>query len=49
LHQDKFKTCRGIEQRDFPRGAPLSREACIHHMIVEEGIFYEEGSIEWSQ
>jgi len=49
LHQDKLKTYREIEQRDFAGDLPLSRAARIHHMILRKGILYEEGSIQWSQ
>ena len=49
LHQDKLKTYREIEQRDFATDQALSREARIHHMILRKGILYEEGSIQWSQ
>lgn len=49
LHRDKLAHYRAIEQRDFLHGAPLSREARIHHMILKKGILYEEGSIAWSE
>lgn len=49
LHQNKLQLYREIEQRDFPPGRPLSREARIQHMILRKGILYEEGSIEWTQ
>ena len=49
LHQEKLKTYRDIEQRDFAPGQALSRAARIHHMILRKGILYEEGSIQWSQ
>ena len=48
LHQEKLAHYRAIEQRDFPPGAPLSREARIHHMILKKGILYEQGSIAWN-
>jgi DNA-binding PadR family transcriptional regulator len=49
LHQDRLQTYRAIEQRDFPHGGALSREARIQHMILKKGILYEEGSIAWAQ
>ena len=49
LHQDRLQTYRTIEQRDFPHGGALSREARIQHMILKKGILYEEGSIAWAQ
>jgi DNA-binding PadR family transcriptional regulator len=49
LHQEKLQTYRAIEARDFSQGQVLSREACIHHMILKKGILYEEASIQWAQ
>lgn len=49
LHQDRLETYREIEQRDFPEGKTLAREARIHHMILKKGILFEEGSIAWAR
>lgn len=49
LHHEKLAHYREIEQRDFPDGQPLGREASIHHMILKKGILYEEVSIQWAQ
>ena len=49
LRQDNLQRYLEIEQRDFPPGQPLSREARIHHMILQKGILYEQASIQWSQ
>lgn len=47
-HQEKLTVYREIELRDFPQGCPLSREARIHHLILQKGILFEEGSINWT-
>lgn len=47
-HQAKLQVYRDIEQRDFPDPSTLCREARIHHMILQKGILFEEGSIEWT-
>ncbi|MDO8447947.1 MAG: hypothetical protein Q7T10_03990 [Rhodoferax sp.] len=39
LHEAKLQTYREIEQRDFPPGLPLSREARIRHMILKKAFF----------
>lgn len=49
LHRKNLDRYREIEQRDFPAGQTLSREARIHHMILQKGMLYEEGSIQWAQ
>lgn len=48
-HQEKLAHYRAIEERDFPHGRALSREARIQHMILKKGILYEEVSIGWAQ
>jgi DNA-binding PadR family transcriptional regulator len=48
-HQEKLKTYREIEARDFSAGKPQSRNARIQHMILKKGILLEEGSIAWTQ
>lgn len=48
-HQGKLRTYREIEQRDFPAGRMLTREARIHHLILQKGILYEKGSIKWAR
>ncbi len=47
-HQEKLTVYREIELRDFPQGCTLSREARIHHLILQKGILFEEGSINWT-
>lgn len=47
-HQEKLAIYREIELRDFPDGRTLSREARIHHLILQKGILFEEGSINWT-
>jgi DNA-binding PadR family transcriptional regulator len=47
-HQEKLAIYREIELRDFPAGRTLSREARIHHLILQKGILFEEGSINWT-
>lgn len=47
-HQEKLAVYREIELRDFPQGCTLSREARIHHLILQKGILFEEGSINWT-
>lgn len=47
-HQEKLTVYREIELRDFPPGRVLSREARIHRMILQKGILFEEGSINWT-
>ena len=48
-HQEKLAHYRAIEERDFPHGRALTREARIQHMILKKGILYEEVSIGWAQ
>lgn len=47
-HQEKLTVYREIELRDFPPECTLSREARIHHLILQKGILFEEGSINWT-
>ena len=47
-HEEKLAIYREIELRDFPDGRALSREARIHHLILQKGILFEEGSINWT-
>ena len=47
-HQEKLAIYREIKLRDFPDGRTLSREARIHHLILQKGILFEEGSINWT-
>lgn len=48
LHTTKLQAYRAIEQRDFPAGQPLTREARIQHLILKTGIMVEEGWIRWA-
>lgn len=47
LHEAKLQAYRAIEQRDFPPGQVLTREARIQHMILKTGMMYEEGWARW--
>ncbi|WP_410211822.1 PadR family transcriptional regulator [Aquirhabdus sp.] len=54
IHEQKLKTYRVIEQRDFlsvknqPQGQ-ASRALRIQHMLLKAGILYEESSLAWSK
>ena len=49
LHAEKLAAYQAIEARDFPAGAPLSREARIQHLILKTGIMYEASWVAWSK
>lgn len=49
VHAEKLQIYRAIEDRDFPVGKPLGRDARIQHMILRKGILFEQGQIDWTQ
>ncbi len=49
LHARRLEHYRGIEARDFPAGARLTRAQAIQLLILRKGQRYEEGEIEWAR
>lgn len=48
-HAVKLEAYRLIEARDFPADKTLTREARIQHLILQTGIMYEQGWLNWSK
>ncbi|AJC22299.1 PadR family transcriptional regulator [Pandoraea pulmonicola] len=49
LHAQKLAAYQAIEARDFPPGAPLSREQALQRHILHLGVRYEQGWLDWTQ
>jgi DNA-binding PadR family transcriptional regulator len=48
-HAAMLAAYKAIEARDFPADKVLSREARIQHLILQTGIMYEEGWLNWTK
>ena len=48
-HQQRLAQYQAIEARDFQPANSLSRAQRLQHLILQKGIRYEQGSIEWAQ
>ena len=48
-HAARLQAYQAIEAHDFSGARPLTREARIHHLILQTGINYEKGRLDWTQ